>query len=284
MAKKNNSFLLIIFKVFKFLISAKPLLALISFGGYALLYNWKFALVLMGSLAFHESGHVYAMKKMGIKTKGFYFLPFVGGAAIAEERYKTYSQQAYIALMGPIWGGALALAALGTYFITGLAWIGAVAGWMAILNLFNLLPVLPLDGGQVFKTIGHSLNEVKGFVITSIVTVIGTYLLYHYTHMLLFVIFGIINFLEIYLTMAQYYFAWFPYHRNSDYPLKDLKLSDPQYYDAKYGDKYSMSIAMNKKHILYTAGTYVLTIIVLLMISAYTKHIPGLDIAQNLLK
>jgi len=47
-------------------------LAAASMAGYAMLWSWKFGLLLMIAIGFHESGHVWAMRKMGIKTRGFY--------------------------------------------------------------------------------------------------------------------------------------------------------------------------------------------------------------------
>ena len=75
----------VLVKSLKLLKFGKMGLAAASFAGYAILFSWKFALLLMIAVGWHESGHVWAMKKMGIKTKGFYFIPFVGGAAVANE-------------------------------------------------------------------------------------------------------------------------------------------------------------------------------------------------------
>src|SRR5579885_261093 len=149
-------------KLLKGLKFTKIGLAGASFAGYAALYSWKFALLLMIAVGFHESGHVFAMKRMGIKTKGFYFLPFIGGAAIAEEQYKTYGENVYIAMMGPIWGAAMAWCCGGLYWVTGNPLWAAAAAWMATLNLFNLLPITPLDGGQVIRSIAFSIHKWAG--------------------------------------------------------------------------------------------------------------------------
>lgn len=106
-------------KLLKGLKFTKVGLAGLSFAGYAAIFSWKFALLLMIAVGFHESGHVWAMKRSGMKTKGFYFLPFVGGAAIAEEEYKSYGQNVFISIMGPIWGALLAWVCGVVYWSTG---------------------------------------------------------------------------------------------------------------------------------------------------------------------
>ncbi len=156
------------FKGFKFL---KIAFAAGTFASYSFLYSWKFAIMVLLAIGFHESGHVWAMKNQGIKTKGFYFIPFLGGAAIAEEEYKTEWQQAFIAIMGPVWGFALAAVTYVAFLVTHNPLFAAVASWMALVNLFNLLPINPLDGGQLMKTITFSVHGTLGicFLLSSVV-------------------------------------------------------------------------------------------------------------------
>jgi len=71
-------------KVFKV---GKAALFVASFASYAYMFTWQFAAVLMFSLFVHESGHVWAMKRYGLKVKGIYFLPFIGGAAVTESEF-----------------------------------------------------------------------------------------------------------------------------------------------------------------------------------------------------
>ena len=104
-----------------------------TLAGYTYLFTWKFALLIMIAIGWHESGHVWAMKKLGIKTRGFYFVPFVGGAAVADESFKTYRQQVLVAIMGPIWGLLLAWACGVVYWYTNSPMWAAAAGWMAMI-------------------------------------------------------------------------------------------------------------------------------------------------------
>jgi Zn-dependent protease len=166
--KFGAKFLTYLPKLLKMTKLIKVGLLAISFASYAYLFTWKFALLIIIALGFHESSHVVAMKHKGFRTKGFYFIPFLGGAAIAEDKYKTYADNAFIALAGPIGGLVLAIGTYVAYLITGLPMLAAAAGWMAMLNLFNCFPLGMLDGGQVMKAIAMSISEKVGMACMSL--------------------------------------------------------------------------------------------------------------------
>jgi putative peptide zinc metalloprotease protein len=134
-------------------------LLIITSALYCLFLNWKFAVLLMVSIGWHESGHVWAMRRVEVYTKGFYFIPFLGGVAISDTAYKSYADKIIVLIMGPLWGMLLALVTLIAFLITGNEYLGAAAWWQAILNLFNLLPVNPLDGGQILRAILGSVKK-----------------------------------------------------------------------------------------------------------------------------
>lgn len=154
--------------------------AIMTFAVYAWLLNWKAALLLTVAVGFHECSHLWAAKRLGLKTKGFYLVPFMGGVAFITDRYKNYGQQAFVVLMGPVGGGVLALATAGAWYITGSPILGAAAGWMCFLNLFNLLPLSFLDGGQLMGTISYSVNKTLGMVLNVISTLVAVVILWHY--------------------------------------------------------------------------------------------------------
>jgi hypothetical protein len=117
---------------------------------------------------------------MGLQTKGFYLVPFLGGVALVADRYKTYGQQAFVVLAGPVGGGLLALVTAGTYYITGIPFLAAAAAWMCYLNIFNLFPLSFLDGGQLMTTITYSLNRTVGVVLYTLSSVIATFILWRF--------------------------------------------------------------------------------------------------------
>lgn len=135
-----------------------------SLASYAYMFTWEFAAMIMFMLLVHESGHIWAMKRYGMKTKGIYFLPFIGGAAVTDEEFPSRGVEVFIAIMGPIWGFALALLTGLVYVATGNPLFAAAASWMAMVNLFNLLPINPLDGGRIMKSIAYSVHSRVGLV------------------------------------------------------------------------------------------------------------------------
>lgn len=137
-------------------------LVLLSFAIYSLVWSWEFAVLLIGALMFHEYGHVWAMKRCGVPTSGIYLIPFVGGAAVASDEMPSRNADVFISLMGPVFGFALALTTMLVYVWTGWTVLAAATVWMVLVNLFNLIPVYPLDGGRVLKCVAYSVPQLLG--------------------------------------------------------------------------------------------------------------------------
>jgi len=129
---------------------------------WSILFSWKFALAIMVQLFVHEYGHVHAMRRSGMKVRGLYFVPFLGALAVSEDAFTSRRQQAYVALSGPIWGSALALLPAGLWLWTGEPTWAAIAAWWALINLFNLLPIAPLDGGRIMHAFAWSFSSSLG--------------------------------------------------------------------------------------------------------------------------
>jgi Zn-dependent protease len=144
--------------------AGKLVLALASFAAYAFLFTWQFAVVIVGMLVIHECGHLRCMKHYGMKTRGIYLIPLLGAAAVAEDNFPSRKAETTIALAGPVTGAVLAGGTGMVYFATGNGAFAAAAAWMALINLFNLLPVVPLDGGRVVKSITCSIGSRVGLV------------------------------------------------------------------------------------------------------------------------
>jgi Zn-dependent protease len=137
-------------------------MAAASAAAYSIIFSWKFALLLLLQLFVHEYGHIHAMKRTGMRVKGMYFVPFLGAMAVTEDAFTSRRQQAYVALNGPLWGGLFTLAPLGVYLVTGDGFWAAVAAWWGIINLFNLLPITPLDGGRAMSAFANSFSSNLG--------------------------------------------------------------------------------------------------------------------------
>jgi Zn-dependent protease len=144
--------------------AGKLLLALASFAAYTFLFTWQFAVIILGMLVIHEYGHLRCMKHYGMRTRGIYLIPFFGAAAVAGDNFPSRRAEATIALAGPLTGAVLAAGTGLLYFATRNGAFAAAAAWMALVNLFNLLPVVPLDGGRVVKSIACSIGSRAGLV------------------------------------------------------------------------------------------------------------------------
>ncbi len=185
----------------KLLKSAKVIkvaLAGASLGVYSYLFSLKFALALIACLVIHEYGHIRAMKYFGMKTKGIYLIPFLGGAALTEDKINTRWQNVVISMMGPCFGLFMSVACIVAYVLSGLPFFAALATFNAFLNLLNLLPILPLDGGHVLKSVSFSMNNTLGLVVCAIAAIIGIVLSFS-LGLNMFAIFMIIGCIEIFM-------------------------------------------------------------------------------------
>ncbi len=142
---KFKGLALLLLKV-KFLGTA--LTMILSVGAYALLFPWTFAVGFVALIWIHEMGHVLQLKREGIPASAPMFIPFLGAFVAMKQMPKNALAEARVGLAGPVLGSVGALGAWGIYELTqeplflGLAYVGF------FLNLFNLLPMLPLDGGR----------------------------------------------------------------------------------------------------------------------------------------
>jgi Zn-dependent protease len=120
----------------------------LSVVAYALIWGWPFAVGFVALLFVHESGHAIQMRREGVRPSWMVFIPFLGAAIGARSLGGNALAEARIGLAGPILG---TLGAAAVYFAghqTGSELLIALAYTGFLLNLFNLLPIVPLDGGR----------------------------------------------------------------------------------------------------------------------------------------
>jgi len=122
--------------------------ALVSVAAYSIFFGWWFAAGFVALLFVHEMGHVIALRREGIKASAPMFIPFMGAAIFSRSLGDNALAEARVGLAGPILGsiGAAAVAVVGE--LTGSSLLIALAYFGFFINLFNLLPVVPLDGGR----------------------------------------------------------------------------------------------------------------------------------------
>jgi Zn-dependent protease len=163
------------FKLLKSAKIIKVLLAGASLAAYSWLFSFQFAVALIACLMVHEYGHIRAMQYFGMKTKGIYIIPFLGGLALSDDKINTRWQDVTISIMGPVFGLLLSLVLMLVYWMTGNIFFAGLANFNALINLINLLPILPLDGGHILKSIGFSINGKFGLVAMAIGSAIGIF-------------------------------------------------------------------------------------------------------------
>ena len=207
--EKKTSWMGLAALAFKLLKSAKVVKAVLagaSVAGYAWLFSLEFALVLIACLVAHEYGHVKAMQYFGIKTKGIYLIPFVGGLAVSDDKINTRWQDVVISIMGPCFGLFMSLGCWLLFAITGNELFAGAAVLGSLLNLFNLLPILPLDGGHVLKSISFSMRSWVGLSVCMAGIGFGLWLSYTFGLALL-VFFLFVGAVEVIFEWRQRHFS-----------------------------------------------------------------------------
>jgi Zn-dependent protease len=126
---------------------------LVSIGAYALIWGWQFAVGLVLLLFAHEMGHVIQLRREGVPASAPMFIPFLGAVVGMKRLPDDAAAEARVGLAGPVLGSAACLIPLALYAATGNHLFQALAFTGFFLNLFNLAPVLPLDGGRAMAAL-----------------------------------------------------------------------------------------------------------------------------------
>lgn len=157
-------------KLFKF---AKPFVMifsmLISILAYSAVWSPAFAIGLVFLLLVHEMGHVVAMNKEGFKTNAPVFIPFVG-AMLFSPKNMDRRQEAVIGIGGVVFGGILSFILLGINFFYPSKYLLLFAYMGFALNLFQMIPLSPMDGGRVIQAVGRNFQFI-GIIILIALTI-----------------------------------------------------------------------------------------------------------------
>ena len=122
---------------------------LLSIGAYAIEWGWLFALGFVLLIFVHEMGHAVALRIEGIPAGPPVFIPFVGAFVAMQGQPRDAAVEARVAIAGPLVGSVAAWAVLGTGHLVEFPLLVALGHTGVLLNLFNLVPVSPLDGGRI---------------------------------------------------------------------------------------------------------------------------------------
>src|SRR5205807_5603193 len=142
---------------FKFLFSM-----FVSLAFYVWLGGWWFGVGLVALLFVHEMGHVIEAKRQGLPVSVPVFIPLMGATITMKQMPHNAWREARLAIAGPILGSLAALAIYIAAEVTDSRRLAAVAFIGFFINLFNLIPVIPLDGGRIASAL-HPAMWFIGF-------------------------------------------------------------------------------------------------------------------------
>jgi Zn-dependent protease len=137
---------------------------------YAQLFGWAFGVGIVLLILIHESGHVVVARIMGLPVTLPVMIPFLGAFVSMKQQPRSVAQESIMAIGGPVLGSiAAGLCYLGYLSMpdssTGQL-LRALAYFGFLINLFNLIPLTPLDGGRVTSLLSKWFN-VAGLVIAA---------------------------------------------------------------------------------------------------------------------
>jgi len=130
---------------------------LLSVWAYALFWGLPFALGFVLLIFVHELGHALVMRQLGVPAGAPVFIPFVGAVIAMKSWPKNAWIEALVGIGGPVLGGIGALFCLVVAWLSGSLFWYALASTGFLINLFNLIPISPLDGGRIVGVISRWL-------------------------------------------------------------------------------------------------------------------------------
>ena len=172
---KLKALLLVLVKL-KFLATAGT--ALVSVGAYSLLFGWPFAAGIVALLFVHEMGHVIELRRAGLKASAPMFVPFLGAVIAARSLGRNALAEARVGLAGPLLGSAGAAVVWVAAAVTHDHLLYALAYTGFFLNLFNLIPVTPLDGGRAMAAMAPAMWMAGLVVLIAAALLLGNPLVF----------------------------------------------------------------------------------------------------------
>jgi len=122
---------------------------LVSLVAYAFVFGWRYAAGFIVLLFVHEMGHYIAARQKGLDVGAPTFIPFIGAWVELKDLPHDAQTEAYVGLGGPLLGTVGAVLCYLLARQTGTDWLLAVSYAGFFLNLFNLIPLSPFDGGRI---------------------------------------------------------------------------------------------------------------------------------------
>lgn len=175
----------------KFLKFGSLLSMLVTAWAYALFFGWPFAVGFVLLIFVHEMGHALALRQQGIPSGAPVFIPFVGAFIAMRGRPRDAFVEAIVGIGGPLLGTLGAALCLAAAMVTGSELLYALASVGFLLNLFNMIPISPLDGGRIagaisrsFWFVGYAIGiavfAVTKSPIVALILILGLFTIYRH--------------------------------------------------------------------------------------------------------
>lgn len=141
---------------------------------FYLIFRWEigFILILVAVIFIHEMGHYLAMRIFKYKDLSIYFIPLLGAIASGDKDQISQKQKTIVLFSGPIPGIIIGLVLYYFGLNHGSQILIQTSNILIFLNLFNLLPIYPLDGGQLIKNFFFNSKE-KIYIIFISLSILG---------------------------------------------------------------------------------------------------------------
>ena len=218
-------------------ITTSLLRTLISLGlfiavDYMLFKSWQAVFLLVGVIFIHELGHFIAMKLFGYKGINMTFVPFVGAYVSGEATDFSKSKKIIMLLAGPIPGIVIGCVLFYLYQQNYDQYFWWASLSFLTLNLFNMLPVSPLDGGQIFETLFFSGNRIIQllFLVASFVLIVYLAIV---LKLWLLLLIAVLLLLRIFSINTTYRIRKVLDENNIDYRCSYDDLTDEQYWQIR---------------------------------------------------
>ncbi len=154
----------------KFLLTGASMIA--SVWVYSIAFGWPFAAGFVLCIFVHEMGHVAMAAQQGVPVTVPIFIPGFGALILQNRWAKSAWGEALIGIGGPMAGTFAAMVCWGCYFVTGQGIFLGLAFFGFMINLFNMIPIMPLDGGWIVSAISPFLWLI-GVVIMVVMASMG---------------------------------------------------------------------------------------------------------------
>ncbi|HEY9787269.1 MAG TPA: site-2 protease family protein [Candidatus Obscuribacterales bacterium] len=129
----------------------------VTIGAYSMLFGWQFGVIIVLLILIHEMGHYIWMKALGLDPKLPMFIPFVGAYVAMTKLPPDQATHAWVSIAGPLVGGLGAAAIYWAGVHTSNLWLMAAGSTGFMLNLVQLVPAKPLDGGFIIQALSKWL-------------------------------------------------------------------------------------------------------------------------------